>query len=281
MNNKKLIKLVEQMTNDIEENYKIISKNHKIAKQVLNNKKMLFDLIKIDCDEQKVFMFFESILTFPPYISIQINPFTYLYEKDKNGNTFLHLIPESNHSLGFILNILNIIKYKNFKINVLNHLLYEVNNNRDTFMQIVLKDIIINNKDISDDFINLLDFVLKNKFNYRYSYNNINKTVYEYLDIILHSVNVDANKIRSIKYVIYENDFFEFLNDLSENQDKDMELINDIYWEINYCDEKGTLLRVKVPKKYCLACFDGRNEHEVILKTDAAFVKNNIEVIAA
>lgn len=242
MNNKKLIKLVNQMTDNVEENYKTISKNYKIVKQILNNKKMLFDLMKIDCDEQKVSMFFECILTFPQDINIKVNPFTYLYEKDKNGNTFLHIIPENNHSLRFIFNILNSIKLRNFNISVLNHLLYEVNNDRDMFMHIVLKDIIKNKKDINDDFINLLDFLLKNNFDYRYSYNHINKTVHEYIGIILNSINVSSDKIHNIKYIIYENYFFEFLDDLSENKEKDIELINDIYGDINYCDEKGSLL---------------------------------------
>lgn len=46
-------------------------------------------------------------------------------------------------------------------------------------------------------------------------------------------------------------------------------------------DEEGTLYRVKVPKRFCLAYFNGRNEKEIILKTNVMFVKNRIEIMAA
>lgn len=249
----KLYNILDQLTINPNNNYKIIDKNIKFLVSISNDKNFFIYLSDYKHDDKLVYFL----------MCIQINLEYQYYFKTallnslkikKDGNNIFHLFAERKRGAQLILLMLKLYdKISDSKL--ADDILYQYNNDNETFMKVLFNYFEKYPNYKHEKFDDLLMYLITNGYSdvIRYKMDKDGSTILEMIDKIDNKILSEYDK-QNIKINFWDKKFYNFLMSLTDDKEENIKLINNAYISVNYKDIEGTLLH------RCANCY---NEHDI------------------
>lgn len=228
----KLSSIVQSMSDDKSRNKKIINKNIDFLLNYAQEKNLVDDLISLKCEDYKTRIL---LIRFLRMISIEDRNII-MQKRDKDNNSILHMVAQNSSDIKLVNEMIK----SNLTGDVFSYdFLKKKNNQGKNFFDIVLNKNLIDNEQ-SSDFINMLSLIAPLDISLIIdNYDLIIKRLKDFNLSNGHPVFDAENTLRSIcKHQIVKIVKNFFNDDKNEN----IKLIKDIFGDINYTDDNGSLL---------------------------------------
>lgn len=262
----KLLSLVQKMNIDSKHNLRVLKANSMFIKKFIKNNSLLNTLVTFELHGTDIYRFLNSFM--------ELYDNTALYNQvvlktDDEGNNFLLLAVKNCLLNDIIFNILDIMlkgKDNDFVSKVINH----KNNLNETFVY----------KYIEDSYKSgMLYFPVElfNKYNFDFTVETANgKSILSFIKGL--DKEIKNSRVYSSMIVhIYKKIIPSIIEKLNGNKEHDIEIIENIFGDVNYTDKNGSLLH------YCIQTGIGDYIHSFPSTftecTDKEYILTNIRYL--
>lgn len=249
----KLYSILDQLTINPNNNYKIIDKNIKFLVSISKDENFFIYLSDYKHDDMLVYFLtcIQINLEYQYYFKTAL--FNSLKIK-KDGNNIFHLFAGRKRGTQLILLMLKLYD-KTSESKLATDILYQYNNDNETFMKVLFNYFEKYPNYKYEKFNDLLMYLITNEYS-DVIYHKMNKdgtTVLEMIDKIDNNILSECDR-QNIKINFWDKKFYNFLMSLTDDKEENIEFINSVYGDVNYKDIDGSLLH---------RCADCYNEHDI------------------
>ncbi len=238
---KKLYSILDKLTGNIVHDFGLLEKHKKFLLQ-LSREENFFEYLADYKNDQKLLYFLYCIKMFPQnhgYFDTAI--FNSLKIK-KNGNNILHLLAQKNNGCVLVLTMIELYDIVSHD-EIADEILYNHNFEKKTCLQVLFDNIESNNKTDSTKLIDLLIYLINHNYANIIDYKGIleEPNILERIDSIDKSI-LSQEKKEYIRIKFNDKQFGDFLKQLTDNKEENVNLINKSYGDVNFKDKNGSIL---------------------------------------
>lgn len=238
---KKLYSILDKLTGNIVNDFGLLEKHKKFLLQ-LSREENFFEYLADYKNDQKLLYFLYCIKMFPQNHDCFDTAIFNSLKIKKNGNNILHLLAQKNNGCVLVLTMIELYDMVS-KEEIADEILYTHNLEEKTCLQVLFDNIESNDKTDSTKLIDLLIYLINHNYENILDYKELleDTNILERIDSIDKSI-LSQEKKEYIRIKFNDKQFGDFLKQLTDNKEENVNLINKSYGDVNFKDKNGSIL---------------------------------------